>query len=291
MKLASAILVMALTACSSHTTLNSALINRLKNRGPVALSSENPFLAANLLVSKEMETKPELQGFIKHRGAPGALEVESRFLEPNFLKFYYPENREYYTLEDLDGTWLIRGPFTIEREQMKEVARLTRDVEGSPKVSFPDGEPKPKTASLESSKMELADKASTNTPENIATVLPKQAVARTPSTARASPSTDKVIDELLSQGKSSPAEITPKGDLVHYVTYPGETLSMIARWYTFDRANVGRITRINKLLDPNNLAIGDNIIVPVYLVKNKSRLTPEAVKALAVLAHGESRAQ
>jgi hypothetical protein len=83
------------------------------------------------------------------------------------------------------------------------------------------------------------------------------------------------------------AEMTPKGDVVHHVTYPGETLSMLARWYTHDRANAGRIARINSITQPDKLNIGDMIVIPSYLVKTKNRLTEEGVQSLTIEARGK----
>ena len=98
-------LCICLTACSPQLSLDNGLISRLNNRGPGALSPNNPFLAANLLISKEMEDSAELQGFIQHRGAPDALEVEKDIFTPLFLHFYYPENREQYSLEKIEETY------------------------------------------------------------------------------------------------------------------------------------------------------------------------------------------
>jgi nucleoid-associated protein YgaU len=83
----------------------------------------------------------------------------------------------------------------------------------------------------------------------------------------------QVVARLQSNPAAQGAEITPQGDLVHYVIYPGETLSIIARWYTHDRANSGRIARINDLKNPDHLEIGDSIIVPSYLLKTQSRFS------------------
>ena len=83
------------------------------------------------------------------------------------------------------------------------------------------------------------------------------------------------------------AELSPRGDLVHYVTFPGETLSMIARWYTGDRTNAGRIARMNGLPNPDQLRIGDSVVVPKYLLATTKRLTATAVEELAVTAERE----
>lgn len=92
--------------------------------------------------------------------------------------------------------------------------------------------------------------------------------------------TPQRLTELRSSVQDSPAEQTPNGDLVHYVTFPGETLRLITEWYTLDRANEGRIARINQVKDPNALNVGDVVVVPSYLVRFKNRLPEAAVKQL-----------
>jgi hypothetical protein len=59
---------------------------------------------------------------------------------------------------------------------------------------------------------------------------------------------------------------------------------MIARWYTGDRANVGRLARMNRMNRPDHLEIGDVIIIPSYLIRNRKRLTEKAVRELEVIA-------
>ncbi|RIL09841.1 MAG: hypothetical protein DCC75_05645, partial [Proteobacteria bacterium] len=92
------------------------------------------------------------------------------------------------------------------------------------------------------------------------------------------------IQELASKFSGQAAELSPKGDLVHYVTYPGETLSNIARWYTFERDNAARIARINDLKNPDQLSPGDTIVIPAYMLKNKVRLSEQALKELQTIA-------
>jgi len=97
------------------------------------------------------------------------------------------------------------------------------------------------------------------------------------------------LQDIVHDAKNNRAEITPTRDLVHYVTFAGETLSMIARWYTLDRANAGRLARINNMRDPNNLSLGDVIIVPSYLLRNEKRLSKQALDKLILLAQFELR--
>ena len=83
------------------------------------------------------------------------------------------------------------------------------------------------------------------------------------------------VEEYSSQN----AELNPKGDIVHYVTYPEETMEKIALWYTGDKNNRGRISRLNKM-GGDTLHIGDVVIIPSYLAKTKLRMTEKGLQAL-----------
>jgi hypothetical protein len=315
------VLCMALAGlgCSSQLRLNQGLVNRLKNRGPVALSSENPYIAANLLLNREAENHPELRGFIDHRGIPAAMEVEQGLFSPLFIKLYYPESREYFNLEETPGTWLIDGPHRIPPETMRVVAKMTRDLPGQPTL-FSENYPKQiglgDTDEISAGKSEESPYSRGASP--IAVPSQKKSLQEDPFLARlkqaeekqkAAEGSFKSVSRKGSQPHQSrnrftkrsaktastaqeptikhPAELTPKGDLVHYVTYPGETLSMISRWYTKNRDNAGRIARINNISNPNTLNIGDVVVIPKYLVKNKNRLTEKSVQELKIIAKKE----
>lgn len=303
--------------CAQLSSPSRPLIERIRNRGPVTLSSENPYLAANLLISREMERSEELRGFIKLRGAPPAIEVQSELFSPLLMFFYYPNEREYYELESLDDGWIIRGPLALSRIKMKEVAVLTRGIEGPPKLSFEGQtiiaapipnhesssglEPRFRREEEEEDPVvaKLAEKpkvpAKTDTKDVVrgafqspATELTLQPESETlrilKSDLGEKDPKDSSSSKLSEPDLKHPAELSPKGDLVHYVTYSGETLSMIARWYTQEASNAGKIARINNLKDANHLTIGDTVIVPSYMLKNRNRMTEEALKALQVLA-------
>ena len=55
---------------------------------------------------------------------------------------------------------------------------------------------------------------------------------------------------------------------VHKVKWPGESLSIIAKWYTGDSKNWKALAKANPDLNPNLIRIGDNIVVPQPLLKN-----------------------
>lgn len=74
----------------------------------------------------------------------------------------------------------------------------------------------------------------------------------------------------INSPKSENAELTPRGDLVHYVISPNETIEQIAGWYTDNPANADKLLRLNSL--NKKLEIGDVVVIPSYMVKKKSRM-------------------
>ena len=68
------------------------------------------------------------------------------------------------------------------------------------------------------------------------------------------------------------------GDVIHKVSYTGETLRIISAWYTGDPANAGRIARINDINNPNLLFLGQTIRLPRYLLLRSDPLPQEEVE-------------
>ena len=67
---------------------------------------------------------------------------------------------------------------------------------------------------------------------------------------------------------------------MHYVTFPEEDLALVARWYTYDAWNAGKIARVSGISQKQPLSVGDTLVIPSYLLKNKSRLSQEGLSAL-----------
>lgn len=274
-----------LLGCVQSPRLNHGLIGRLRDRGPVALSSDNPFLAANLLLTKEMERSPDLTGFIKHRGAPAALAVEHSSFSGLNLKLYYPENREYFNLEEIEDTWLINGPLPIPRNDMPEVARITRNQSQEPKLILPDSLQAP----IEKTSDQGLDVKDGSAFSSFTSTTVKPQLHGSPDSRRSDVSVE--LERMVTRTAKSPAELTPRGDLVHFVTYAGETLALLARWYTYDADNGAKIARINRLAKPDELKLGDQIVIPAYLLRNKQRLTEPGLKALQEFVWGQKSAR
>ena len=275
------LLALALSVgCSQLPSPNRSLADRVKNRGPLALSDENPYLASNLFLAREMDRSTEISGFIRKHGAPAAIAVDGEYFEPVKLRLLYPESRTSYTVEDVGDAHIITGPTPLSAEESRELAQSPRDMQGAPVLTSKGESAPPPAATLPEEETESAAP-----PEGVARRLEKAKHRLSDATERQT----EVAPSLPTDGPE--AEISPKGDLVHYVTYPGETLSMIARWYTGDRANAGRIARINGLQNPDHLSIGDTVVVPKYLLSTTKRLTPRAIEALTATARSERPAE
>jgi hypothetical protein len=76
---------------------------------------------------------------------------------------------------------------------------------------------------------------------------------------------------------STEFEDAGSGYLMHVVSYQGETLGLISKWYTGSSANWKRILNANPALKPTRMRIGDNIRIPRYLVRRHEALPAHAI--------------
>lgn len=56
---------------------------------------------------------------------------------------------------------------------------------------------------------------------------------------------------------------------VHKVRWSGETISVIAQWYTGSQRNWEDIVKVNPGFDPKRMNIGDKILIPVEIIENR----------------------
>ena len=76
--------------------------------------------------------------------------------------------------------------------------------------------------------------------------------------------------------KAKPQESAP---FVHTVRWQGESLSLIAKWYTGGYSNWRKIADANPRLDPNLIRIGDKIIIPQQLLKTKEPMERDFISS------------
>lgn len=72
-------------------------------------------------------------------------------------------------------------------------------------------------------------------------------------------------------------EETPK-TFIHTVKYRGETLSLIAKWYTGDLLNWKKIHAVNPNIIETRMQIGDKITIPIEMMNSFILLTKEYVQ-------------
>jgi hypothetical protein len=66
----------------------------------------------------------------------------------------------------------------------------------------------------------------------------------------------------------------------HKVRYPGESLSVIAEWYTGDVENYRHLTKANPKLDPEGIGIGTTVLIPENLLHTRKAMPKEFVDAV-----------
>lgn len=72
---------------------------------------------------------------------------------------------------------------------------------------------------------------------------------------------EKSVAKALARARTAP--------YYHRVRYSGETLSLIAKWYTGDVENWQALTQANPRLNPNRITAGDRIRIPHKLLHTK----------------------
>lgn len=229
-----------LSGCAS---LQSSAVGRdnLVNRGPVVVSATNPYLASNMLLAKETELSPTLRGFLKIKGKPEILAIQKEIFQPYFIYFYYPSQKERYVLEEINGDWVIRGPEVLASDSLRTLANM-------PVANMPVN----LNQLAKKSEVEEGDFS-----ENPAEETPSPEI---PPTAKR----ELVADDV-------------DGDILHLVKYQGETLRLIAGWYTGQPDNAARIARINGFKNANALILDQKIRIPRYLVTKDTKLTKDDV--------------
>jgi hypothetical protein len=64
---------------------------------------------------------------------------------------------------------------------------------------------------------------------------------------------------------------------IHTVRWPGESVSIIAKWYTGNLENWKVLAQANPELDPNRIFIGNKIRIPENLLKTREPMPQEFV--------------
>jgi hypothetical protein len=97
------------------------------------------------------------------------------------------------------------------------------------------------------------------------------------------PMPKEFVEAVAKRHKAEKAQVarTPPKSAYYYhrVKYSGETLSIIAKWYTGDADNWQALTKANPKLDPKRINVGDKIRIPRKLLTTRRPMTRSFVVA------------
>jgi len=239
------------TSCSREANY---LIPQLANSGPKPISTQNAYVAPNLLLATELANSKVVQNLTTQAGMPDAIEIERQGLQPYHLLFYYLNDKSYYDLQRHKSEWIVAGPERIAASKMKEVQAATK------------GKTAKQPALHDGGLNTLGDKAIASADDN--------------ETAPIVVDYNKRSTRIKSSGERSKRGSyvgdTSKQDVIHTVQYQGETMAALAKWYAEDESYIATLERINSIDADATLTIGQKITIPSYMVKQRKPL-PEAV--------------
>jgi hypothetical protein len=93
---------------------------------------------------------------------------------------------------------------------------------------------------------------------------------------------DKYVAQINEKLPSWAKKSSSKGTYYfHKVRYPGESLSVIAEWYTGDVENWRYLAKANPKLYPERIGIGTTVLIPENLLHTKKTMPKEFVDAVA----------
>ena len=93
---------------------------------------------------------------------------------------------------------------------------------------------------------------------------------------------DKYVRQMNEKLPSWAKKSRSKSTFYHHkVRYPGESLSVIAEWYTGDAENWRYLAKANPKLDPDRITIGTNVFIPEKLLHTKKAMPKEFADAAA----------
>jgi len=245
-----------------------SLIQSAKDRGPIAISTENPYLVGNRVLDLEMERSAELEGFIQRRGGPAAIEVRRELFSAMELILFYPENNHYYEALETSEGWLIDGPKEISPEKRIQLSAIIGAIE------------------VPSEQTVAGDEILYIEPDSQIQAEPTSGISPAPKSGPGSQSsqqnlTAQRVDSLISKHQLPDAPTHGRGDVVHRVTQYRESADLLAQWYTHDASNGARIARLNQLRADVPLDPTTEIIIPSYLVKVRKHPTAEVMREFA----------
>lgn len=119
----------------------------------------------------------------------------------------------------------------------------------------------------------------------------KESLPATPEPATAPPKETQTVPEkpagAVQEPPPPPVKETKPIFYMHTVKHGGETLSIIALWYTGNHGNWKEIAQANPDMKPNRIFPGNEILIPEGLLKTRDPLPKEFVDRINSKANKE----
>lgn len=268
-----------LTSCSRNTSLLDGLLNA----GMVQVSSQNPYVGANLFLAQEMEKSGQLHSFIRVKGPPQGIELAGSRADVLEMRMFYPRSMEmyvavpYFSGEPVTKEWIIRGPYTVSKGYYRQVTLLPREEQaafeiwGSRQVLGHGSVVAAESRVIYPAFVPTA----TPTPRPIIKKRPAKTTAEASGTPAAAPIQSQQpmnFDQRALIESKDLAERSPNGDLVHVVQNPNETITSLANWYAGSSEQASTIAEKNNMPIDAKLNPGARVFVPAELVKNPKQM-------------------
>ncbi len=246
-----------ITGCVGGVVGGGALMERLNGRGPVLLASDNPYLPANRLLQVELTSSDAIREFVDRRGQPTALGVTRGLLQRPEIHLYYPEHGEVYSFKRKSGDWQTLGPEGISSADQDVLALNNVPVDQFTTEQLGTGRQGAEKAGLVEPSLE----------DRVLAHLEQEP----DNTARASL---KPFHHI----RYADFKKLPNGSYVHTVAFSGETLAVLAEWYTGNPALAAKLAVPKRVSSNAPLSLGTRVKIPKSLVRNYTAFPETALK-------------
>lgn len=247
-RLGAACFLVACAACLPNPAAISPLYDRLAGRGPVLIEGANPTLPASAFYAEQVQASPALSQYVSSHGEPIAISVERKLYRATRLGFYYPQRGQVVTFTRWGTDW-----------QAEPATQISSEDSGS------------LSAQLAQSGRDLPA-AGERTVAAAASVKPAGMNGE-------GLGEGELRGRLKPPGVAGEAKLArlPNGDYEHRVAFQGETLQLLAEWYTEDPGNANALAAASGKRAANPLQQGEKVRIPRRLMRNVQPLPEAAV--------------
>lgn len=230
------LLLVSLNACSIKIQPRNATFDKILGRGPLILVLNDETQPTQQFLAEHLSGSESLRLLVKEHGLPEGISVEREFLQTTILRLFYPKYGEVYVCTRQEGAWVLVGIEPLSAADAESLRR--QQSKAAPVVADLGGQP---------------------------TVAAP--VAYHPD----------VRGQLRPPGVAGVARLeSSRSGYVHHVTFAGETMEVLADWYTEDAQNAIRLAKASSLSPGQVLRIGDAVSIPRAFMRNRDPF-PEAM--------------